>query len=278
MLILLKKERHISTLSSFAIIQGGHRENQGSPSCRRHTPSARAGWCTPVPHFPPRQTSSSHFKFPSNRTCSSTLIELKYSLSYQLNSWLLVRQHFKSFHLLLGCYSCRWCVNRFIVSKFTFLFKYSLSENILASRCLKTGISWTMNKKHVYMKRGASSPHNGLGDVLWLALMKPISKSINNGPTNRGLCFPSPRISLTSPNVDEKKCCVIGIRGASWNPIQDWGQLLYRCWTASSNLQRVIIYTYTQQQLFKRMTINHVFCEAVATWLNQVQSSRYPVL
>ena len=102
MLILLKKERHISTLSSFAIIQGGHRENQGSPSCRRHTPSARAGWCTPVPHFPPRQTSSSHFKFPSNRTCSSTLIELKYSLSYQLNSWLLVRQHFKSVLLLLG--------------------------------------------------------------------------------------------------------------------------------------------------------------------------------
>ena len=102
MLILLKKERHISTLSSFAIIQGGHRENQGSPSCRRHTPSARAGWCTPVPHFPPRQTSSSHFKFPTNRTCSSTLIELKYSLSYQLNSWLLVRQHFKSVLLLLG--------------------------------------------------------------------------------------------------------------------------------------------------------------------------------
>ena len=90
--------------------------------------------------------------------------------------------------------------------------------------------------------------------------------------------FPSPRISLTSPNVDEKKCCVIGIRGASWNPIQDWGQLLYRCWTASSNLQRVIIYTYTQHQLFKRMTINHEFCEAVASWLSQVQSSRYPVL
>ena len=130
------------------------------------------------------------FKFPSYRTCSSTLIELKYSLSYQLNSWLLVRQHFKSFHLLLGCYSCRWCVNRFIVSKFTFLFKYSLSENILASICLKTGISWTMNKKHVYMKRGASSPHNGLGDVLWLALMKPISKSINNGPTNRDRSIP----------------------------------------------------------------------------------------
>ena len=44
--------------------------------------------------------------------------------------------------------------------------------------------------------------------------------------------------------MDEKKCCVIGIRGASWNPIQDWGQLLYRCWTASSYLQRVIIYVH----------------------------------
>ena len=41
------------------------------------------------------------------------------------------------------------------------------------------------------------------------------------------------------------KCCVIG-RAASCNPIQDWGQLLYRCCPFSSYLLRVNKYTHNR--------------------------------
>ena len=95
------------------------------------------------------------------------------------------------------------------------------------------------------------------------------------------------------------KCCVID-RGASWNPTQDWGQLLYRCCPASSNLLRVstvqrhtthhdsiknldsrslISCAWTHHTQVTEKSINHgSFCEAVTTSLSQVQSSRYPAL
>lgn len=102
---------------------GVYRENQGSPSCRRHTPSARAGWCTPAPHFQLRWTSSSHF---SNFQITKhvlpnwlSLIYIQYLISDGCQTFDAAKLYFTNLFFFWGCCSCRSSV---LVSKFTFRF------------------------------------------------------------------------------------------------------------------------------------------------------------